>query len=88
MMLSHSIRWDLLVPLMIVMAVAVGQSSLTLREVRTGEVTWWAKVKWPGKIRLDYTDPANFRARQIENVTMSAAAIVLAAFLLFKFLGY
>jgi hypothetical protein len=88
MMLLHSIRWDLLVPFLIVAAVAVGQSSLTRREIRTGHVAWWAKVKWPGKIRLDYTDPANFRARQIGNVVMSAAAIALSVFLLIKLLRY
>ena len=88
MMLSHSIRWDLLVPLLILAAVAIGQSSLTRREIRTGDVAWWAKVKWPGKIRFDYTDPANFRARQIGNVLMSAAAITLSLFVLIKFLGY
>jgi hypothetical protein len=85
---ATSIRWDLLVPLLLAIAVAVGQSSLTRRETRTGEVAWWAKAKWPGKIRLDYTDAANFRARQIGNVVMSAAAIALSVFLLIKFLGY
>jgi hypothetical protein len=85
---SLSVRWDLLVPLLIALAVAVGQSTLTMREIRTGEVAWWAKARWPGKIVLDYTDPANFRARQIGNVLMSVAAVVLAAFLLIKFLGF
>jgi hypothetical protein len=86
-MISNSVRWDLLIPLLIATAVAVGQTSLTRREIRTGEVTWWATLKLPGKIRLDYADPANFRARQIGNVLMSGAAFVLAAFLLIKFLG-
>ena len=88
MILSHPIRWDLLVPLLIFLAVAVGQISLTRREICTGDVAWWAKVRWPGKIRLDYTDPANLRTRRIGNVVMSAAAIGLSVFLLIKFLGY
>ena len=88
MILANSIRWDLLVPLLIAVAAAVGQSSLTLREVRTGDVVWWAKVKWPLKPRLDYANPMTFRARQIGNVLLSAAAIVLVAILLIKFLGF
>ena len=86
-MLALSIRWDLLVPLLIALTVAVGQSALTLREVRTGEVTWWAKVKWPGKPRLDYSNQTIFRLRQFGNALLSAAAVILAVFLLIKFLG-
>ena len=87
-MVPLSLRWDFLVPLLLAMAVAVGQSSLTLREIRTGEVAWWAKVNWPLKPRLDYTNPMTFRLRQLGNMVLSVTAIVLVAILLIKFLGF
>jgi len=87
-MLAPSIRWDLLVPLLLAMAVAVGQSLLTLREIRTGEVEWWAKVNWPGKPRLNYQNPMTFRLRQLGNALLSAVAVILAAIVLIKFLGF
>jgi hypothetical protein len=88
MIWPQAIRWDLLVPLVLAIAVAVGQTALTRREMRTGEVAWWAKLRLPLQIHLDYSDPANFRARQIGNVLMSGVIAVIAAFLLIKFLGF
>jgi hypothetical protein len=82
------IRWDLLVPLLIVMAIAVGQSALTMREIRTREVSWWAKIKWPTTPRRDYADPTMFRMRQIANGVLSLSAAALAFLLLIKFLGF
>jgi hypothetical protein len=82
------IRWDLLIPLLIVTAVAVGQSALTMREIRTREVSWWAKIKWPTMPRRDYADPMMFRMRQIANGLLSLVAIALAFVLLTKFLGF
>jgi hypothetical protein len=82
------IRWDLLVPLLIVMAAAVGQSVLTMREIRTREVSWWAKIKWPTMPRRDYADPTMFLMRQIANGLLSLVAVALALFLLIKFLGF
>jgi len=86
--MTMSIRWDLLVPLLIVMVIAVGQSALTMREIRTREVSWWAKIKWPSMPRRDYAEPTMFRMRQIANGVLSLSAFALAIFVLIKFLGF
>lgn len=80
-----TLDWNLMIPAIVIDATAIGMIATTIRERRTGEVVWWAKLPvWP---KHDYSDPDWFRFRQWSSIFTCLAFAIAGTFVSLKFLG-